>query len=52
MHKALSLQPLTDAGSGQQVDRALLQHAGADPALDIGPAVALQNDRFDAGIVQ
>jgi hypothetical protein len=40
--------PLADLGLVQQVDRSLLEHAGADPALHVLPAAALQDDRLDA----
>ena len=32
---ALALQPLADARLDEQIDRALLEHAGADPVLDV-----------------
>ena len=44
---ALALQPLADAGLGEQVDRALLEHAGPDPVLDVVAAAVLEHDRLD-----
>ena len=44
--------PLADAGLGQQVDRALLQHAGAHAVLDVVAVAALEDDRVDAGEMQ
>ena len=32
---ALALHPLADAGLAQQIDGALLEHAGADAVLDV-----------------
>src|SRR5688500_9977444 len=46
--QAFAPQPRADPGLVQQVDRALLENPGADPLLDVAPAVALQHDRVDA----
>jgi hypothetical protein len=45
---ALALHPSADACVPQQVDRALLEHARADPALDVVAAAVLEHDRLDA----
>ncbi len=45
-------QPLADADLVQQVDRALLEDAGADPLLDVLAAPVLEDDRVDALEVQ
>src|SRR5581483_5806085 len=47
--EALSLQALPDAGLAQQVDRALLEHAGADPRLAVLAAARLDDHRLDPG---
>ena len=44
---ALAVQPLADAGVAEQVDRALLEHAGADPLLDVLARAVLEHDRLD-----
>ena len=46
--EALALHALADAGRGEQVDRALLEHAGADALLDVLAAARLEHDRLDA----
>ena len=38
-------QPLVDAGPFEQIDGALLEHAGADAALDVLAAAVLEHDR-------
>ncbi len=43
----LALHALADAGGGEQVDRALLEHAGADALLDVLAAARLEHDRVD-----
>ena len=48
----LAPQPLADADLVQQVDRALLQHARADPLLDVLAAPVLEHDGVDARQVQ
>jgi hypothetical protein len=45
---ALALEPLSHARLPQQVDRSLLEHAGADAPLDVVAAAALEHDRLDA----
>ena len=49
---ALAAHALADAGFVQQVDRALLEHAGAQRRLDFLAAARLEHDRFDAAQVQ
>ena len=44
MHQAFPSHALADAGLVQHGDRALLEHAGADPALDIVAAAPLEDD--------
>ena len=46
--QAFLLQARADACLLEQVGRALLEHAGADPLLDVRAAVALEHDRSDA----
>ncbi len=41
-----------DPGPVEQIDGHLFQHAGADTALDIGPALALQHQAVDPGSVE
>ena len=48
----LAVQTLRDSGAIEQVDGALLQHAGADARLDVVAAPVLEHDRFDPGTVQ
>ena len=48
----LAPQPVADAHLDQQVDRALLEHAGADAALDVLAAARLEHDRLDPAQVQ
>ena len=48
----LALQPLADAGRDEQVDRALLEHPGADPLLDVLAAAALEHDRLDPRLLE
>ena len=48
----LAPQPLADARLDQEVDRALLEHAGADAALDVLAAARLEHDRVDPAQVQ
>ena len=49
---ALPVGALADARVAEQVDRALLEHAGADPVLDVVAAAALEHDRLDARAVE
>ena len=46
--EALALHALAHARSRQQVDRALLEHPGADALLDVLAAARLEHDRVDA----
>src|ERR1700722_1812399 len=46
--EAFSLHAFANTGFGQQVDRILFEHAGANPLLDIFAAAALQDHRFDS----
>ena len=50
--QALAVHPLAHAGLAQHLDRALLQHAGADPRLHVLAAARLQDDRVDPVAVQ
>jgi hypothetical protein len=52
MHQALATQPLSHAYRAQQVDSALLQHAGAEPALYVLTIAAFDDDGLDAVAVQ
>ena len=44
---ALAVHPLADAGFAQQLDRPLLEHARADPLLDVLAAAVLEDDALD-----
>src|SRR5205809_347092 len=46
--QSLALQAVADTGLAEQVDGALLQHAGPNALLDVLAGAALQHDRFDA----
>ena len=48
MHEPLAIHALTDAGIAQQVRRALLQHACAQPALHVLAAATLEHHRLYA----
>ena len=48
----LAPEPVGDAAAFEQVDGALLQHAGADARLDVLAAPVLQHHRLDPGPVQ
>ena len=52
MDEPFPVHPLADAGLPQDLDRAVLQHAGPDAPLDPGAALALDDDRVDAGEVE
>ena len=52
VHEALALHALAHAALRQQVDRALLEHAGADRGLDFLAAARLDHHRGDALEVQ
>ena len=43
---------VADAGFVEQVDRGLLEHAGADAAQHVLAAAPLEDDVVDAGLVQ
>ena len=45
--RTFAAQPIADADLGQEVDRALLEHAGANLGLELGAAAALEHDRLD-----
>ena len=49
---ALAVEALGDSAAVEQVDGALLQHAGADARLDVVAAPVLEHDRLDTGAVQ
>ena len=49
---AFAPQPLIEAELAHQVDRALLQHAGAHAVLHIGAAARLEHDAVDAFAVE
>src|SRR5262245_44207226 len=42
MNEPLSAHPFAGAAFVEQVDRALLEHAGANPMLDVFPATAFE----------
>ena len=48
MNEALGMHSRADFCFVEQVHRALFEHAGANSALDIVPALPLDDDRFDA----
>ena len=52
MHRTLALHALTYTGSPEQIDRALLEHAGAKCGLDCIATAVLEHDRLDAVDVQ
>ena len=52
VHEALALEPLAHAHLDQQVDRALLQHAGANAVLHVLAVAVLQDHRLDAPEVE
>jgi hypothetical protein len=52
VHEPLALEPLADAHLDEQLDRALLEHAGADARLDVGAIARLEDDGLDALAVQ
>ena len=45
---ALALQALARARLDEEIDRALLEHAGPDSLLDVVAAAGLEHDRLDA----
>jgi len=48
VNQALTLHPLAHAHFHEQVNRALLQHAGADSFLNVLPAAVLDHDRVNS----
>ncbi len=52
VHGPLALHPFAEAHLGQQIDRALLEHAGPDGRLDLRPAAQLEHDGLDPLQVQ
>jgi hypothetical protein len=52
MDEPFAREALADADRRQQVDGALLEHAGAQRALDLVAAARLEHHRLDAGEVE
>ena len=52
VHEALALEALAHAHLLQQVDGALLEHAGADALLDVLAVARLEHHRVDPGAVE
>jgi hypothetical protein len=52
LDEALAAQPLVKPQLGEQVDGALLEHAGADALLDVLAVPILKHDRLDPAPVQ
>ena len=48
----LAVHALSDTGLAQQLDGAVLEHAGADPVLDVVPAPVFEHDRLDSHPVE
>ena len=48
VHEALAAHALAHARGVQQIDGALLEHARADPLLDVLATARLEHDRLDA----
>jgi hypothetical protein len=48
VHEPLPLEALAHAHLDQEVDGALLEHAGADAALHVVAVASLKDDRLDA----
>jgi hypothetical protein len=48
MDEAFALQALADAGLDEQLDRPVLEHAGADALLDVLAAAILEHHRLDS----
>ena len=46
--QAFPREACADLCFAQEIDRALLEHAGANPLLDVGPAMFLEDDGLDA----
>jgi hypothetical protein len=52
LDEALATQPLVEPQLGEQVDGALLEHAGANALLDVLAVPILEDDRLDPAPVQ
>jgi hypothetical protein len=52
VHEALAPQTLAQPDLAQQLDREMLEHAGARPSFDVLARLALEDDRFDPGEVK
>ena len=52
VHEPLALHPVAEPALDQQVDRALLEHAGADALLQVRAAAHLEHHRLDALLVE
>jgi hypothetical protein len=52
VRQSLAVQALGNAGVFEQLDRRLLEHASADTAQHIGGAALLDDDGFEAGLVE
>ena len=52
VHEPFAVHARADAGPVEQVDRRLLEHAGADAAEHVGRALPLEDHVVDAGPVQ
>src|SRR5271170_2925148 len=52
VRQAFTAHALAQADLGEKIDGALFQHAGPDPRFDIGPAMAFEHQRFDAGAIE
>jgi len=50
--QAFAMQPLAHAGAVEHLDRALLEHAGADAAEDVLATAVFDDDGVDAGEVE
>jgi len=52
MYEALAVEPIGEAELGEQVNRSLLEDAGADSLLDVLAAAVLEDDAIDALTLQ
>ena len=48
----LAVHARADAGRLENLDGALLEHAGPDSLLDVAAAAVLEHDRLDPGVVE